>query len=1114
MKKVSILLVLNALLIITNTKAQLSDWSRVIQGNSTGIQEVNSITTDANNVYVVARFSDKISFAGQDFTSKGDYDLLIVKTTSAGVVSWVKQVEVNGGASKADAIAVDSTGSVYVAVTYSGTINFNSTTITSDETNNSFIAKFDSNGDGLWIKTFLNTDVGVSEMAIDDSKNVYLVSKTSKFIKFNPNGDILWTQSYPVGYLYGVAIGGTNLYLSGIVKSTTQMGAIEISEINGSYAGFLLKADLDGNYSDSVILRNNVYGASINDVAIDNDGNLLLTGFYSDELKFRNVTIANDTKEKRTYIAKCDPNFNFSWVKTSTKIINYTSSLAQYNEYRVYVDNSNGVYQYGTVSSTFNFGTVEVNSVDAQHLVKFDSNGDVISSFKLNNTHLTRLAISKNGKVILAKNTNDFGSTKYGNIYLTLSDNNLAKEWQTVYESSSPGFLSIKNIQHDNSYNIFVHAIADGTVDFFGSKFSFDTLSTVIAKLDVYGNLVWYKSIEDQTPLRFGSTFVLDKDNNAIIIGLFKNSLTIDGQTVNSSNSGYEGYVAKFSSMGGSLVWAKPFELGVDISDPINVATDNSSNVILTGVVSPSNFLIKLNSAGEKLWSKIFPMESMYTSIVSVDNNESIYMASEIHLEWGTGSAEIGDVTLTQSPDDGSTVIVKFDPDGNTIWAKTFGGKTGDSWTDGWPCYIKNDANGNYYVWGVMQNGAVLGSTTINNPYGYNYSLCLFKVNSTGDVVWAKPMYMKVHGFNYGKMMDFDSEGNVYVAGDYRDAINIEGNEYFPESVCDNFIAKYTEDGDFLGLKILPFSTTLGINSISISSNDALSVGGASTSSSTLGNSSIVKKSGSNCMIATLGNAYLLNATPNELTIGATQGSVADLNISSNIDWTISTTSAWLSLDKNSGTGNAIITISAEENPTTSTREASVKLSAPQLEDVTIKVTQLASAPYLSVTKNSIDLEPVDQSSNTFGISSNTNWTVTIGNDWLLSDVQNGTGDAEVVITAQANSESVTRSTTVTISASGLDDKVIDVTQAANSTGVETDEYSKSIIYPNPVKDFLYFKSIESNTNVRVISTEGVVVFNDIVSSNSIDLRTLEKGYYILEIKNEKKTIVTKLVKL
>lgn len=1114
MKSFSFLLLTCFLSFSFLAKAQLPDWTRVLQGNTTGIQEVNSIATDANNIYAVARFSDQIIVNGQEYTSKGEYDLLIVKTTNAGVISWVKQIEVNGGNSKADAIAVDSTGGIYITATYSGTINFNSTTITSDEANNSFMAKFDSNGDVVWVKTFLNADNGVSEIAIDNSQNVFLISKTSKFIKFSSTGEILWTQTYPVGYLYGIAISGTNLYLSGLVKTSTTFGPIIITDIMGYYSGFLLKADLDGNYTDSVIIRNNNYGASINDVIIDKDGNLLLTGFYSANLNLRNVSIPNTDKERRTYIAKCDPNFNFSWVKTSTKIINYSSSLAAYNEYRVYVDDSNGVYQYGTVSSTFNFGTVEVNSEDAQHLVKFDSNGDAISSFKLNNTHLTRLAISRNGKVILAKNTNDFGYTKYGNIYLTLSDNNLAKEWQKVYESASPGFLGIKNIQYDNSYNLFVHAIADGTVDFFGSKLSLDTLSTVIAKLDVYGNLVWYKPIEDQAPLRFGSTFVVDKDNNAIIIGLFKNSLTIDGQTINSSNSGYEGYVAKFSSMGGSLVWAKPFELGVDISDPINVATDNSNNVILTGVVSPSNFLIKLNSAGEKLWSKIFPMESVYTSIVSVDNNESIYMASEIHLEWGTGSTVIGDITLTQSPDDGSTVIVKFDPEGNTIWAKTFGGKTGDSWTDGWPCYIKNDANGNYYVWGVMQNGAVLGSTTINNPYGYNYSLCLFKVNSTGDVVWAKPMYMKVHGFNYGKMMDFDSEGNVYVAGDYRDAINIEGNEYFPESVCDNFIAKYTAAGDFLGLKILPFSSTSGINSISISPNDALSIGGASTSSSTLGNFTIVKKSGSNCMIATLGNAYFLNATPNDITIGADQGSVADLNISSNIDWTISTTSTWLSLDKNSGTGNAITTISAEENPTTSAREASVKLSAPQLEDVTIKVTQLASAPYLSVTKNSIDLEPVDQSSNTFGISSNTNWTVTIGNDWLSSNVQNGTGDAEVVITAQANSASTTRSTTVTISASGTDDKVIEVTQAANPTGVETDEYVKDMIYPNPVKDFLYFKNIESNTRVKVINTKGVVVFNDIVSSNSVDLRTLGKGYYILEIKNEKRTIVTKLVKL
>lgn len=1044
MKRFSFLLLTCFLSFSFLAKAQLPDWTRVIQGNTTGIQEINAITTDANNVYVAARFSDKISIAGQNYTSKGDYDLLIVKTTNAGVVSWVKQVELNGGASKADAIAVDSTGGVYVTATYSGTINFNTTTITSDETNNSFIAKFDSNGDGVWIKPFLNTDIGISEIALDDSKNVYLVSKTSKFIKFSSTGDILWTQSYPVGYLYGIAIGGTNLYLSGIVKSTTIMGTIEISEINGSYAGFLLKADLDGNYVDSVILRNNVYGASINDVVIDKDGNLLITGFYSSELKLRNLSIANDTKEKRTYIAKCDPNFSFSWVKTSTKILNYYSLLPAYNEYRIYVDNSNGIYQYGTVSSTFNFGTVAVNSLEAQYLVKFDSNGDAISSIKLNDTYLTRLAISRKGKVILAKNTNDFGNTKYGNIYLTLSDNNLAKEWQSVYESTSPGLLRILNIQHDNAYNLYVKASVSGNVDFFGTTLNVDTLSTIIAKLDVYGHVVWHRIIEDQAPQTFGSTFILDKDNNAITIGLFKTSLTIEDQTINTTNAEYEGYAAKFSSAG-NLVWAKPFELGVDISKTINVTADNDGNVILTGTVNPDNFLIKLNSAGEKLWSKTFPMESRYNSIVSVDNNGSIYMASEVHLEWGTGSAVIGDITLNQSADDGSTVIVKFDHNGNTIWAKTYGGKTGDSWTDGWPCYIKNDANGNTYVWSVMQDGAVLGTTTIDNPYNYEYSLCLFKLNSTGDVLWAKPIYEKVYGFNYGRKLDFDSNGNIYVSADYKDVISIEGTEYVPQSICDNFIAKYSSEGELLGVKTLPFPTTSGIEAISIAPNNALAIGGASTSSSTLGNATINKKSGSNCMIATLGNAYFLNVTPNELTMGATQGSTADINITSNIDWTVSNTTSWISLNKSAGQGNQSITITAEENPTSSTRTATITISAVGVDDKVVTLTQSAPSVFLTLSTQSIAISAAEGSTNTFNISSNTSWTVASNQTWLTASTANGTGNGTITITANANPNTTTRTATITVSATGVETRIITVTQDAAATYLSVSTQTISI---------------------------------------------------------------------
>ena len=292
-------------------------------------------------------------------------------------------------------------------------------------------------------------------------------------------------------------------------------------------------------------------------------------------------------------------------------------------------------------------------------------------------------------------------------------------------------------------------------------------------------------------------------------------------------------------------------------------------------------------------------------------------------------------------------------------------------------------------------------------------------------------MDMKIHGFNYGRMMDFDSEGNIFVAGDYRNAITIEGTEYTPQGACDNFIAKYTSEGEFLGVKTLPFSTTNGIEAISITPNDALSVGGASTSSSTLGNETIINKSGSNCMIATIGNAYLLTVTQNELTIGANLGSTAEFNISSNIEWTVSSTSSWLSVDKNSGTGNAAITISAEENPTTSAREASLKLTSPQVEDVTIKVTQLASEPFISVSTTSINVDAEEGSTNTFNITSNTSWTLSSNQSWLTTNTSSGNSNTSISVVANENIELNTRSAIVTISSNGLEDKLVTVIQDA-----------------------------------------------------------------------------------
>ncbi len=77
-----------------------------------------------------------------------------------------------------------------------------------------------------------------------------------------------------------------------------------------------------------------------------------------------------------------------------------------------------------------------------------------------------------------------------------------------------------------------------------------------------------------------------------------------------------------------------------------------------------------------------------------------------------------------------------------------------------------------------------------------------------------------------------------------------------------------------------------------------------------------------------------------------------------------------------------------------------------------------------------------------------------------------------------------------------------------NASGINelTDNIPQIQLYPNPVKDQLFFKNTNlPETYVTIYSLDGVEVRNELISSttNSINVSQLPKGLYILKINNQ-----------
>ena len=123
-------------------------------------------------------------------------------------------------------------------------------------------------------------------------------------------------------------------------------------------------------------------------------------------------------------------------------------------------------------------------------------------------------------------------------------------------------------------------------------------------------------------------------------------------------------------------------------------------------------------------------------------------------------------------------------------------------------------------------------------------------------------------------------------------------------------------------------------------------------------------------------------------------------SISSNLNWTVESDETWLTVSPTSGSSDGTVTVSADENISTSQRKATITVSGGGIVE-TINVTQQGAAAYLNVTPDYISL-PAYASQTTLTISSNTSWFVQGSTSFTFSP-SSGENNGTVTITAPTN---------------------------------------------------------------------------------------------------------------
>lgn len=335
-------------------------WVKHIKGTSSLVAW--NATNDSNgNIFITGIFQNTTDFDpgngvyNLNVATAGVSNVFILKLTSNGDFEWAKKLgHVAAGTVNSRDIGTDNNGNVYVAGTWSGTLDFdpgpgiyNLTHIGGSGTDDIYVLKLNPNGDFVWAKQMKGSSSKfVRSIDVDIKGGVYLTGDYGGTIDFDPGAGVynlsavghssIFVQKIDTdgNFQWAKSMGGTsgdvglslasdvdqNLYVTGLFSGTVDFNPGGIPQnltSNGLLGTFIQKFDVNGN---SVWVKQIEKSTGY---AIDTDlsGNVYTIGYFRGSVDIdpgpgiHHLNAVTGTGDPHTFIQKLDTNGEFLWAK-------------------------------------------------------------------------------------------------------------------------------------------------------------------------------------------------------------------------------------------------------------------------------------------------------------------------------------------------------------------------------------------------------------------------------------------------------------------------------------------------------------------------------------------------------------------------------------------------------------------------------------------------------------------------------------------------------------------------------------------------------------------------------------------------------------------------------
>jgi hypothetical protein len=306
-----------------------------------------------------------------------------------------------------------------------------------------------------------------------------------------------------------------------------------------------------------------------------------------------------------------------------------------------------------------------------------------------------------------------------------------------------------------------------------------------------------------------GEGVAFGPDGVRYVVGTFEGTATFGDVSITSAGDS-DIFLVKYD--GASAVWAR--RAGSRLSDDIGraVAVAPDGNVYITGYFygiatwdggdnldgSLDNFggydafLAKYTPEGNLVWVRQGGSTREDTGRdVAVDTAGNVYLAGSFEGPGGfDGVGVFGDTTLT-SAGASDAFLVKYDADGDVVWARR-GGSDQDDLAYG----VAVSGDGRIHLAGSFFGTALFGDLPIQS--GGQTDIFVVQYDADGEPVWVEGI--GTEGYEYFRRggIDLDTDGNVYLTGSFTNTIVLGPDELRSIGQTDVFVAKLDASGEGL----------------------------------------------------------------------------------------------------------------------------------------------------------------------------------------------------------------------------------------------------------------------------------------------------------------------------